>query len=106
MANTARDFPLNREKLAESDVKGDISALQDDLAALRSDLKALFGDAKDYAAEQARRGGDRGKETAEKAKESASEARSAFEDQIREKPLTAVGVALGVGFLVGLIQRR
>ena len=45
-------------------------------------------------------------EKAEKAKLKFSETRGDVENKIREKPLSSVGIALGVGAMIALLARR
>ncbi|RMF14020.1 MAG: DUF883 family protein [Alphaproteobacteria bacterium] len=94
-------------KMAERDyakeitaIKGDVEKLRADLArllaALGDDLEAKGGELKNRAAERLAL-----------ARAQASGSLERVEDAIEEKPLTALGVAVGVGFLIGaLIGRR
>ncbi|MCX2723935.1 DUF883 family protein [Roseibium salinum] len=49
---------------------------------------------------------DQGKRAARKASDTANSAAREAEDAIHRNPLTALAVALGLGFLIGLISRR
>jgi ElaB/YqjD/DUF883 family membrane-anchored ribosome-binding protein len=90
---------MNPGKFADKPMNDDISQLRDDLAQLRKDVailaEDLLGTAKSGASAAAAAAKKRGAEVAE-----------ALEDQIQEHPLSAVGVAFGVGLLVGAILRR
>jgi ElaB/YqjD/DUF883 family membrane-anchored ribosome-binding protein len=73
----------------------DIQEIAKHLAALRKDLEGLTG--------QIRRTGDH---QLERVQDTAGEALKAVEDAVRQNPLSSLGIALGVGFLVGIILRR
>jgi len=73
----------------------DIQVIAKHLAALRSDLEALTG--------QIRRTGDH---QLERVQDTAGEALKDVEDAIRQNPLSSLCIALGVGFLVGIVLRR
>lgn len=80
-------------------LQDDMNALKDDLSQLRQDVASMasdvFGVARDGmggAVEQAKK---RGQELAE-----------TLEEQVQEHPLATVGIAFGVGLLVGALVRR
>jgi ElaB/YqjD/DUF883 family membrane-anchored ribosome-binding protein len=73
----------------------DIQEIAKHLAALRKDLEALTG--------QIRRTGDH---QLERVQDTAGEALKAVEDAVRQNPFSSLGIALGVGFLVGIVLRR
>jgi ElaB/YqjD/DUF883 family membrane-anchored ribosome-binding protein len=73
----------------------DIQEIAKHLANLRTDLEALTG--------QIRRTGDH---QLERVQDTAGEALKAVEDAVRQNPLSSLGIALGVGFLVGIVLRR
>jgi len=70
----------------------DIQEIAKHLAALRKDLEALI-----------RRTGDH---QLERVQDTAGEALKAVEDAVRQNPFSSLGIALGVGFLVGIVLRR
>jgi ElaB/YqjD/DUF883 family membrane-anchored ribosome-binding protein len=72
-----------KEKLIENKKR-----LETALKTLKGQAQEKFEDAKEYICEH-------GKEVVDKSRE-----------QIKEKPLTAVGVAFGVGLLLGVLLRR
>jgi ElaB/YqjD/DUF883 family membrane-anchored ribosome-binding protein len=83
----------------ERTVQQDVNQLREDIAQLRHDVTGIANDAFGMAREgmkgavsDARR---RGMEMAE-----------SLEDQIQEHPLATVGIAFGVGLLVGALIRR
>jgi ElaB/YqjD/DUF883 family membrane-anchored ribosome-binding protein len=73
----------------------DIQEIAKHLAALRKDLEALTG--------QIGRTGDH---QLERVQDTAGEALKAVEDAVRQNPFSSLGIALGVGFLVGIVLRR
>lgn len=96
----------NMEERHDKPIEDDVNLLKEDLAALRKDLQAMFGDLKGYAASQAKEGVAKGKAFAEEAGEHLDSTRADFQEQIREKPLTAVGLAFGAGLLIALLGRK
>jgi len=97
-----------------SKVKGDISALAEQLS---DALKAFTGD----ASKQARRGykqarqnvdsllsdaSERGSAAMDAAQEAAASLEETLEDAIQQRPIAAVGLAIGLGFLIGVTWRR
>jgi len=95
-------------------MKNDIGGLSDQIADAASDIGAV-------AQEQARRGlkharanmgsmaadaSDRLGVVANTAQSQALSIADSVEDAIRERPLPALGLVLGFGFLVGLVWRR
>ena len=102
----------------ERALRDDMEALKADLATLKTDLRAFASDAQ-YAAktgakiarecvgEAAPYAADRGREAVDAAKAKGKEAADAAENTIVEHPFAAVGVAFGVGLLLGaLVSRR
>jgi len=73
----------------------DIQAIAKHLATLRKDVEALTG--------QIRRTGDH---QLERAQDTVGEALHAVEDAVRQNPVASLGIALGLGFLVGIVLRR
>jgi ElaB/YqjD/DUF883 family membrane-anchored ribosome-binding protein len=73
----------------------DIQAIAKHLATLRKDIEALTG--------QIKRSGDH---QLERVQDTAGEALHAVEEAVRQNPVTSLGVALGLGFLVGIVLRR
>jgi ElaB/YqjD/DUF883 family membrane-anchored ribosome-binding protein len=108
----------------EKDFQDDISAIRADIAALTDTVgklaaeasKAQAAFAKDVkkAAKSAGRIGSEaweeaaqlGADTAEAAGDAAQAGMASLEKQIRQKPFNAVLIALGIGFVVGLLGHR
>lgn len=87
-----------------------INDLSDEIATLKADIASLTGTLSEY-------GKAKGNEAAKTAKEAVSDATTAArvkaldaqaqaEDFIRTQPGTALGIAAGIGFLVGLVTSR
>lgn len=86
---------------------GSTRSIEEDIIALREDLKALSanvaGLAKDKG-ESLRAGLE---SQAERAAASGREAAESMQDAVRERPMTSVFIAFGVGILIGhLLDRR
>jgi ElaB/YqjD/DUF883 family membrane-anchored ribosome-binding protein len=77
-------------------------ALREEVEVIAKNLATLRHDIEDLAAAIARAGGHQ----AERMEDAAGEALGAIETAVRRNPTQAVGVALGVGLLLGLILRR
>lgn len=95
-------------------VKNDISALADQISDV---LEAFKGDAQKQAKrtyKQARANvdsvmsdvGKRGNEALDAAQDYANTLEESLEDAITQRPLAAVGLAVGLGFLIGVTWRR
>ena len=95
-------------------VKNDISALADQISDV---LEAFKGDARKQARrtyKQARSNVDsmmsdvskHGGEALDAAQDYASTLEESLEDAITQRPLAAVGLAVGLGFLIGVTWRR
>ncbi|CAN5218899.1 DUF883 family protein [soil metagenome] len=95
-------------------VKNDISALPDQISDV---LDAFKGDARKQARrayKQARANvdsvmsdaGKHGSEALDAAQDYAATIEESLEDAITQRPLAAVGLAVGLGFLIGVTWRR
>ena len=90
---------MNPGRAAHQPGHDDINQLREDLAQLRKDVATLaedlLGTAKDGvgAATQA-------------AKKHGAQVAEAVEEQVQQHPLSALGVAFGVGLLLGVVLRR
>ena len=91
-------------------IKGDIAALQADLATALKDLvaagKGEAGALKDKVEEQIRARLESLGEKADELSERGRRAVDGIERHIEEKPLQSVGIALGVGVLIGALLAR
>lgn len=95
-------------------VKNDISALAEQISDV---IEAFKGDARKQAKrtyKQARANvdsvmsdlGERGNDALEAAQDYAGTLEDSLEDAITQRPLAAVGLAVGLGFLIGVTWRR
>ncbi len=76
-------------------LEGEIEEIAKHLAALRKDIDGLSG-----ALARA------GSHQAERAEDAVKEALAAVETSVRRNPISALGIALGIGFLFGVILGR
>ena len=99
----------------------DVSAVKNDIAALTDQITDVLNSFAGQAKKQARRGYKQARENVDTALDEASERGSAaldaaqdaaasieetLEDVITQRPLATVGLALGLGFLIGVMWRR
>ncbi|NGX93675.1 MAG: DUF883 domain-containing protein [Candidatus Afipia apatlaquensis] len=95
-------------------VKNDISALADQISDV---IEAFKGDARKQAKRAYRQArsevdsvmsdvGKRGSEALDAAQDYAGTLEESLEDAITQRPLAAVGLAVGLGFLIGVTWRR
>jgi ElaB/YqjD/DUF883 family membrane-anchored ribosome-binding protein len=76
--------------------------LSDDIQKIGKHLSSLRGDIDKVTASVKRAGVHQ----AEHARDSASEVLSSVEKAVQRDPVTAIGIALGVGLLLGIVLRR
>lgn len=109
---------------AEKDFQKDIDAIRADIAALTDSVgklasealkaRATVGNGMKSAARSAGKVGEElweetqqlGADTAEAAADAAGAGVASLESQIRRNPLSAVLIALGVGFVVGILGHK
>src|SRR4051795_7571236 len=99
----------------------DVAAVKNDIAALTEQITDALNSFAGTAKNQARRGYKQARANVDSAMEDASERGSAvmdaaqdaaysieetLEDVITQRPLATVGLALGLGFLIGVTWRR
>jgi len=86
-----------------ADLEKQLDALREDFAGIAKLLKSMAEDRADTVA-------DRARSTAEDLSQEASrrgrEARDAVEDAARGHPLATLGIAVALGFALGLFTRR
>lgn len=92
------------------DLEADIRQLQADIATLTRQLAETgehgFGAARRAAAQGAEHLRERGEAAMEKLRGNAHDIEDQIAATVREKPMTALAVAAGVGFLFALLSRR
>lgn len=99
----------------------DVSAVKNDIAALTDQITDAINNFAGQASKQARRGykqaranvdaaiddaGERGSAMLGAAQDAAGSLEETLEDVITQRPLATVGLALGLGFLIGAAWRR
>lgn len=109
------------DKATSERLKKDIDAVKNDISALADQIsdviEAFKGDARKQAKrtyKQARSNVDsmmsdvskHGSEALDAAQDYASTLEESLEDAITQRPLAAVGLAVGLGFLIGVTWRR
>lgn len=106
MARTA----TNGKDVSTADLQDQIATLKGDISMLADTIKEMGASQKSQvkvaAADKAEELRKKGKETLADAQKTAGEAAAKTEDSIRENPTAAVGIAAGLGFLVGLVAGR
>lgn len=100
------------------DIQGDLQQLRDDVAQLAKQMTALLSASGEEALDEVKArvrkardqvdgavadAGERGREMFEDVSDSVG---AAIEESLRERPLTTIGLALGLGFLFGTAWRR
>jgi ElaB/YqjD/DUF883 family membrane-anchored ribosome-binding protein len=100
-ANTAADTAALREQ---------VSKLQADILAISATLQRLTGEklseAQKTASSQYEEALRQGRNVFEDVTDQASELERSVKRTIREKPLTAVAAALGIGYVLALLSRH
>ena len=114
MKNLADDATYQR-------LEKDVTSVKNDIAALTDQITDAINTFAGKAQKQARRGYKQARENVDSALDDASERGSAMlgaaqdaavtieetlEDVITQRPLATVGLALGLGFLIGVTWRR
>ena len=94
----------------EAQLEDQIAALQSDLKAIAATLAKLGNDkvseVRDVAKSEARHLQRQGQNVLDDVQDQAGALEQQLKDTIREKPLTAVASAIGIGFVLALLSRR
>jgi ElaB/YqjD/DUF883 family membrane-anchored ribosome-binding protein len=123
MSNTDSGIGLKNmtDKATYERLEKDVSAVKNDIAALTDQITDVLNSFAGTAGKQARKGYRQARANAESAMDDMSERGSAMmgaaqdaassieeslEDVITQRPLATVGLALGLGFLIGVVWRR
>ncbi len=108
-------------KAAEARLQKDVRAVKNDIAALTEQIANVLNSLSGAAKRQARRGyqqaragmdatlddmSERGGAMLDAAQDAAASFEESLEDAISQRPLATVGLALGIGFLIGVAWRR
>jgi ElaB/YqjD/DUF883 family membrane-anchored ribosome-binding protein len=109
------------DKATYERLEKDVTAVKNDIAALADQITDVLNSFAGTAGKQARRGykqaranvdqavddmSDRGAAAMGAAQEAAYSIEETLEDAITQRPLATVGLALGLGFLIGAVWRR
>jgi ElaB/YqjD/DUF883 family membrane-anchored ribosome-binding protein len=109
------------DKATYERLEKDVAAVKNDISVLTDQITEALNSFAGTAKKQARRGYKQAKANVDSAMDDASERGSAvmdaaqeaaysieetLEDAITQRPLATVGLALGIGFLIGLTWRR
>lgn len=109
------------DKATYERLEKDVTAVKNDIAALTEQITDALNNFAGNAGKQARRSYKQARANAEQAVDDVSERGSAMmdaaqdtavsieetlEDAIAQRPLATVGLALGIGFLIGVTWRR
>lgn len=97
------------EKAREQELEAQVAQLQTDLKAIAETLRKLTGEKADevrgIAETELHHLKRRGQHMVEDVQDQAEVYERQLKDTIREKPLTAVATALGIGYVLALITR-
>ncbi|MBS3847384.1 DUF883 family protein [Devosia sp. J2-20] len=118
MASTS-DLAPERSKTSRSraSTKPREDQLEDQIAQLQADLKAIaatltklstdkVNEARDTAKDEARNMQRQGQHVIDEVQDQAGAMEQQLKDTIREKPLTAVASAIGIGYILALLSRH
>ena len=109
------------DKATYERLEKDVTAVKNDIAALTDQITDALNSFAGTAGKQARRGykdaranvesayddmAERGSAMMDSAYDAASSLEESLEDAITQRPLATVGIALGIGFLIGAAWRR
>jgi ElaB/YqjD/DUF883 family membrane-anchored ribosome-binding protein len=109
------------DKATYERLEKDVAAVKNDIAALTDQITDVLNSFAGTAQKQARRGykqaranvdsavddmSERGSAMMDAAQDAASSIEESLEDIITQRPLATVGLALGIGFLIGATWRR
>jgi len=100
----------NGSRATHQDLEADIAQLKADIAKLAKQLQTTgehsYGTARRAATEGVGQIRAQSEAAIESLRSSASDLETQLAASIREKPLTALGIAAGIGFLLALMTRR
>jgi len=109
------------DKATQQRLEKDVTAVKNDIAALTKEITDALNSFAGAARKQARRGyrqaranvdavvddvSERGSAVMDAAQDAAVSIEETLEDVITQRPLATVGLALGLGFLIGATWRR
>ena len=92
--------------LETPNARSDAAALKQKAVAAKDAVVDLGGEAKRYASHRVSDAKDKASEWVETAKTKAGQANDSVVDYVQRNPFTAIGIAVGIGFVAGLILKR
>ncbi len=99
-----------KTEIREQELEAQVAQLQADIRAISDTLAKLTGEkvegARALATNEVKQLQARGQHMLDDAQEQVSQAEKQLKDSIREKPLTAVAAAAGLGFVFALLTRH
>ncbi len=100
----------NSSKTREAQLEEQVAQLQDDIKAIAATLARLsnekVSEVRGAAKTEVRNLQRQGQHVVEDVQDQASALEKQLKDTIREKPLTAVASAVGIGFILALLSRH
>lgn len=102
--NKKTDMPAMNGALEQS-MESDLGDIKADLSRLKDDFGSLFDSIGKAAKAKSDEGVSKGGEVADRIGNSAKETQDYVEGRIKERPLAAIGLALGAGFLVAKLSK-
>ena len=123
MSSTDGEFGIKNltDEATYERLEKDVAAVKNDISALTEQITDALNSFAGTAGKQARRGykqaranvdsavddfSERGSAAMDAAQDAASSIEETLGDLIQERPLATVGLALGLGFLIGAVWRR
>ena len=123
MSGTDGEFGIKNltDKATYDRLEKDVAAVKNDIAALTDQITDAINSFAGAAQKQARRGykqaranvdsavddiSERSGAVMDDARDAALSIEESLEDAIAQRPLATIGIALGVGFLIGMAWRR
>ena len=123
MSATDGEFGIKNltDKATYERLEKDVAAVKNDISALTEQITDALNSFAGTAGKQARRGykqaranvdsavddlSERGSAAMDAAQDAATSIEETLEDFVHERPLATVGLALGLGFLIGAAWRR
>jgi ElaB/YqjD/DUF883 family membrane-anchored ribosome-binding protein len=119
--NGEMDMQDMMDKATYQRLEKDVAKVKDDIGDLAEQITSALNNIAGMARKQARHGykqaranvdsavgdlSDRGSAILDAAQDAATSVEQTLEDAIAERPLATVGLALGLGFLIGVTWRR
>jgi ElaB/YqjD/DUF883 family membrane-anchored ribosome-binding protein len=123
MSATDGEFGIKNltDKATYERLEKDVAAVKNDISALTEQITDALNSFAGTAGKQARRGykqaranvdsavddlSERGSAAMDAAQDAATSIEETLEDLVHERPLATIGLALGLGFLIGAAWRR